>query len=156
MYIALSVYRTSGMFTPSKDLNLSHLYHGPQEDTPRRSRSREELRPVSWEEYFGEGDERELRPRDVTTKVQKFRATLWLCEDYPLQLQEQIMPILDLMAAISSPHFAKLKDFVQMQLPAGFPVKIEIPLFHVLNARITFGNIFATETPVEHDIYIYN
>ena len=24
----------------------------------------------------------------------------------------------------------------------------EIPLFHVLNARITFGNIFATETPV--------
>jgi hypothetical protein len=34
------------------------------------------------------------------------------------------MPILDLMAAISSPHFVKLKDFVQMQLPAGFPVKI--------------------------------
>lgn len=34
------------------------------------------------------------------------------------------MPILDLMAAISSPHFAKLKDFIQMQLPAGFPVKI--------------------------------
>lgn len=26
----------------------------------------------------------------------------------------------------------------------------EIPLFHVLNARITFGNIFATETPVPH------
>ncbi|XP_032517616.2 ankyrin repeat domain-containing protein 13D isoform X1 [Danaus plexippus] len=128
----------------------SPLLTPDNEDTPRRSRSREELRPVSWEEYFGEGDERELRPRDVTTKVQKFRATLWLCEDYPLQLQEQIMPILDLMAAISSPHFAKLKDFVQMQLPAGFPVKIEIPLFHVLNARITFGNIFATETPVEH------
>ncbi|KAL4707988.1 hypothetical protein ACJJTC_010604 [Scirpophaga incertulas] len=60
------------------------------------------------------------------------------------------MPILDLMASISSPHFAKLKDFVQMQLPAGFPVKIEIPLFHVLNARITFGNIFATESAVRH------
>jgi len=33
--------------------------------------------------------------------------------------------------------------------PAGFPVKIEIPLFHVLNARITFGNIFGLTTPVE-------
>jgi len=46
-----------------------------------------------------------------------------LSEDYPLSLQEQIMPIVDLMA-ISSSHFAKLKDFIQMQLPAGFPVKI--------------------------------
>ncbi|KAI5639135.1 hypothetical protein NE865_08335 [Phthorimaea operculella] len=123
------------------------------EDSPQSSRSREDLSPpVSWEEYFSEAPlEKDIgRPRDISTKVQKFKATLWLCEDYPLQLQEQIMPILDLMAAISSPHFAKLKDFIQMQLPAGFPVKIEIPLFHVLNARITFGNIFATETPVPH------
>lgn len=27
-------------------------------------------------------------------------------------------------------------------------MKIEIPLFHVLNARITFGNIFSLEQPV--------
>ncbi|XP_052741348.1 ankyrin repeat domain-containing protein 13D [Bicyclus anynana] len=130
----------------------SPLLTPDREEAPRRSKSREELRPVSWEEYFsGEPLERDVgRPRDIATKVQKFRATLWLCEDYPLELQEQIMPILDLMASISSPHFAKLKDFIQMQLPAGFPVKIEIPLFHVLNARITFGNIFATESPVPH------
>lgn len=60
------------------------------------------------------------------------------------------MPILDLMASISSPHFVKLKDFIEMQLPSGFPVKIEIPLFHVMNARITFGNIFARDTSVRH------
>ena len=36
-----------------------------------------------------------------------------------------------------------------MQLPSGFPVRIEIPLFHVVNAVITFGNVFALETPVE-------
>ena len=52
-----------------------------------------------------------------------FQATLWLCEDYPLAIQEQIMPVVDLMA-IFSPIFAKLKSFIQMQLPAGFPVKI--------------------------------
>lgn len=99
-------------------------------------------------------------------KVQKFKANLWLCERYPLSLPEQILPIVDLMA-ISSSHFAKLKDFIQMQLPSGFPVKIgmvafivcviaidnhacsaEIPLFHVLNARITFGNIFAIDSEV--------
>ena len=33
-----------------------------------------------------------------------------------------------------------------MQLPSGFPVKIEIPLFHVINARITFSNIQVINT----------
>ncbi len=122
------------------------------------------------------------KKREVYEKVQRFRALLWLCEDYPLQLPEQILPIVDLMA-ISSAHFAKLKEFIQLQLPAGFPVKIgqqlrnptrsfiflfysrntnlntcipffhvssdaEIPLFHILNARITFGNIFGLDTAV--------
>lgn len=54
------------------------------------------------------------------------QAALWLCEDYPLSLADQIMPIIDLMA-ISSTHFAKLRDFIQMQLPAGFPTKIGKP-----------------------------
>lgn len=54
--------------------------------------------------------------------------------------QEQILPIVDLMA-VSNTHFARLKNFIQLQLPAGFPVKIEIPLFHLVSARITFSNI---------------
>lgn len=54
---------------------------------------------------------------------------MWLSEDYPLSLKEQIMPIVDLMA-ITSSHFAKLKDFIEMQLPSGFPVKIGI-LFYI-------------------------
>lgn len=41
-----------------------------------------------------------------------------------------------------------------MQLPSGFPVKIEIPLFHVLNACVTFGNVFALDTPVPNVTYI--
>ncbi|XP_012533297.1 ankyrin repeat domain-containing protein 13D [Monomorium pharaonis] len=108
---------------------------------------------ITPEEYFDPAIDlngRDIgRPKEVNTKIQKFKATLWLSEDYPLSLQEQIMPIVDLMA-ISSSHFAKLKDFIQMQLPAGFPVKIEIPLFHILNARITFGNIFGLDQEVPH------
>ncbi|XP_043254543.1 ankyrin repeat domain-containing protein 13D isoform X2 [Colletes gigas] len=108
---------------------------------------------ITAEEYFDPDVDlngRDIgRPKEVNTKIQKFKATLWLSEEYPLSLQEQIMPIVDLMA-ISSSHFAKLKDFIQMQLPAGFPVKIEIPLFHILNARITFGNIFGMDQEVPH------
>ncbi|XP_046144166.1 ankyrin repeat domain-containing protein 13D isoform X1 [Osmia bicornis bicornis] len=108
---------------------------------------------ITAEEYFDPDldlNGRDIgRPKEVNTKIQKFKATLWLSEEYPLSLQEQIIPIVDLMA-ISSSHFAKLKDFIQMQLPAGFPVKIEIPLFHILNARITFGNIFGMDQEVAH------
>lgn len=87
------------------------------------------------------------RPRETTVRTHKFRANLWLCEDYPLSLPQQILPIVDLMS-INSSHFARLRDFITLQLPAGFPVKIEIPLFHVLNARITFGNINTVDESV--------
>ena len=56
--------------------------------------------------------------------------------------------------AMSSGHFAKYRDFINLHLPTGFPVRIEIPLFRVLHAKITFGNIFALETPVENVLTI--
>ncbi|CAL9684185.1 unnamed protein product [Knipowitschia caucasica] len=79
-------------------------------------------------------------PCQLTTKTQRFKAKLWLCENHPLSLAEQVVPIIDLMA-ISNALFAKLRDFITLRLPPGFPVKIEIPLYHILNARITFSNL---------------
>ncbi|XP_067862118.1 ankyrin repeat domain-containing protein 13A [Heptranchias perlo] len=104
---------------------------------------------ITPEEYFNPefdlGDRDIGRPTELCIKLRKFKATLWLCEDYPLSFVEQVIPIIDLMAR-SSVHFAKLRDFITLQLPPGFPVKIEIPLFYVLNARITFGNVNACST----------
>lgn len=133
------------------------------------------------EEYFSTKDLNGNdigRPQKISTKLQRFKANLWLSEDYPIQvqvfwsirdnefnlihivtitnhcqtikLQEQVLPVLDLMSAMASPHVSKLKDFITMQLPSGFPVKIEIPLFHVLNACVTFGNVFGLDTPVKN------
>ena len=86
------------------------------------------------------------RPVEQSTKTQRFKAQISLSQAFPLSLPEQILPIIDLMAE-SNAHFRKLKDFITLQLPSGFPVKIEIPLFHALNAKITFGNIFAMDCP---------
>ncbi|XP_055319347.1 ankyrin repeat domain-containing protein 13D isoform X2 [Sitodiplosis mosellana] len=105
------------------------------------------------EEYFADDDlnGRDVgQPQKVTTKVQRFKANLWLSEEFPIKLQEQVLPILDLMSTMASPHVSKLKDFITMQLPSGFPVRIEIPLFHVLNACVTFGNVFGLETAVKN------
>nr|XP_005999511.1 PREDICTED: ankyrin repeat domain-containing protein 13A [Latimeria chalumnae] len=109
---------------------------------------------ITPEEYFNsEFDlkDRDIgRPKELTVRTQKFKAMLWMCEDYPLSLVEQVTPIIDLMARTSA-HFARLRDFINLKFPPGFPAKIEIPLFHVLNARITFGNINGCSTIAETD-----
>uniref|UniRef100_A0A665UPK7 Ankyrin repeat domain-containing protein n=1 Tax=Echeneis naucrates TaxID=173247 RepID=A0A665UPK7_ECHNA len=100
------------------------------------------------EEYFNPSlspTQRDIgHPCQLTTKTQRFKAKLWLCESHPLSLAEQVVPIIDLMA-ISNALFAKLRDFITLRLPPGFPVKIEIPLYHILNARITFSNLNGCE-----------
>uniref|UniRef100_A0AAG5DHT3 Ankyrin repeat domain-containing protein n=1 Tax=Anopheles atroparvus TaxID=41427 RepID=A0AAG5DHT3_ANOAO len=110
------------------------------------------------EEYFSDTAElngRDIgKPKRITAKEQHFKANIWLSEEFPIKLQEQVLPILDLMSTMASPHVSKLRDFITMQLPSGFPVKIEIPLFHVLNAVVTFGNVFAIEQSVPHVTHI--
>ncbi|XP_035119362.1 ankyrin repeat domain-containing protein 13D isoform X2 [Callithrix jacchus] len=106
---------------------------------------------ISPEEYFDPSlslESRNIgRPIEMSSRVQRFKATLWLSEEHPLSLGDQVTPIIDLMA-ISNAHFAKLRDFITLRLPPGFPVKIEIPLFHVLNARITFSNLCGCDEPL--------
>ncbi|XP_046811052.1 ankyrin repeat domain-containing protein 13D isoform X1 [Lucilia cuprina] len=123
-------------------------------NSPNNSGSNSPKNVITPQEYFTADVDlngRDIgRPKKVNTKLQRFKANLWLCEDYPMRLQEQVLPILDLMSTMASPHVSKLKDFITMQLPSGFPVKVEIPLFHVLNACITFGNVFAMTMPIEN------
>ncbi|CAH8444026.1 unnamed protein product [Schistosoma turkestanicum] len=87
------------------------------------------------------------RPKVMTTKVKTFKARLWICRDYPLSLKDQIIPIIDLMSEYN-PYFHKLKEFLTKQLPNGFPLKVEIPLYHVLNACVSFGNLHGQDNSV--------
>lgn len=134
--------------TPSSPVELEP----PQLELPATVVSEPAVEPaVTLEEYFSSVDlqGRDIgRARKVSNKVQKFKAKLWLSEEFPIKLQEQVLPILDLMSTLASPHISKLKDFITMQLPSGFPVKIEIPLFHVLNAVVTFSNVFGMDNPI--------
>uniref|UniRef100_A0A8C7JCX1 Ankyrin repeat domain 13A n=1 Tax=Oncorhynchus kisutch TaxID=8019 RepID=A0A8C7JCX1_ONCKI len=109
---------------------------------------------ITPEEYFDPAfdlEDRDIgRPIELTIRTQKFKGTLWMSEEHPLSLVEQVTPIIDLMARTST-HFARLRDFVTLKFPPGFPVKIEIPLFHVLNARISFDSVnkCSTAEPLE-------
>ena len=86
------------------------------------------------------------REIDECKKVQTFNATLSLCEEYPLSLHDQLLPIVDIMA-LNNSHFKKLKEFITLQLPSGFPVKIgklfaifSLKLAHFLRFIANFRN----------------
>ncbi|XP_062448293.1 ankyrin repeat domain-containing protein 13B isoform X5 [Rhea pennata] len=145
--------KSKGSKTPLQSfLGIAEQHVGPNNGTLiTQTLSHTNPTAITPEEYFNPNFElgnRDMgRPMELTTKTQKFKAKLWLCEDHPLSLCEQVAPIIDLMA-ISNALFAKLRDFITLRLPPGFPVKIEIPIFHILNARITFGNLNGCDEPV--------
>ncbi|KAM7140044.1 ankyrin repeat domain-containing protein 13B isoform 1-T1 [Macrochelys suwanniensis] len=145
--------KSKGSKTPLQSfLGIAEQHVGPSNGTLiTQTRSHTNPTAITPEEYFDPSFElgsRDMgRPMELTTKTQKFKAKLWLCEDHPLSLCEQVGPIIDLMAT-SNALFAKLRDFITLRLPPGFPVKIEIPIFHILNARITFGNLNGCDEPV--------
>nr|VZI44645.1 unnamed protein product [Spirometra erinaceieuropaei] len=84
---------------------------------------------ISIEEYFSQDahskPKREIgRPKVMTAKLKTYKAHLYLCEEYPVSLKDQVLPIVELMAEYN-PYFFKLQEFLTKQLPSGFPMKID-------------------------------
>lgn len=60
---------------------------------------------------------------------------LFQSKDFPLTL-EMLLNVLEVIAPFK--HFTKLREFVTLKLPSGFPVKIDIPILPTVSAKITF------------------
>lgn len=56
-------------------------------------------------------------------------------KEFPLNV-EMLLNVLEVIAPFK--HFTKLREFVTMKLPSGFPVKIDIPILPTVSAKITF------------------
>ncbi|CAG9107546.1 Ankyrin repeat domain-containing protein 13C [Plutella xylostella] len=93
---------------------------------------------VNWESYNqavpGQypGLGRELVYKESS---RNFRATIAMSDDFPLSV-DMLLNVLEVIAPFK--HFAKLREFVAMKLPKGFPVKIDIPILPTVTAKITF------------------
>ncbi|XP_059545176.1 ankyrin repeat domain-containing protein 13C isoform X8 [Myotis daubentonii] len=57
-------------------------------------------------------------------------------EEYISAENGKILNVLEVIAPFK--HFNKLREFVQMKLPPGFPVKLDIPVFPTITATVTF------------------
>uniref|UniRef100_A0A1A8QGI3 Ankyrin repeat domain 13C n=1 Tax=Nothobranchius pienaari TaxID=704102 RepID=A0A1A8QGI3_9TELE len=93
---------------------------------------------ISWEEYItAEPGKPPHLGRELMCKESKknFKATVAMSQDFPLGI-ESLLNVLEVIAPFK--HFNKLREFVQMKLPPGFPVKLDIPVFPTITATVTF------------------
>ncbi|XP_017281409.1 ankyrin repeat domain-containing protein 13C [Kryptolebias marmoratus] len=93
---------------------------------------------ISWEEYItAEPGKPPHLGRELVCKESKknFKATVAMSQDFPLGI-ESLLNVLEVVAPFK--HFNKLREFVQMKLPPGFPVKLDIPVFPTITATVTF------------------
>lgn len=104
---------------------------------------------VPFEEYFPtiDADLNELAAlayihmgRKLAAKEQrkKLSASIWMSHDFPLSIN-QLLPLFEILSP-SNEHFDKLREFISLKLPPGFPVQVELPVLMFLSARITFRN----------------
>ncbi|XP_075229573.1 ankyrin repeat domain-containing protein 13C-A [Lycorma delicatula] len=93
---------------------------------------------VKWEEYISApvGEHPTLGRELVHKETSRaFKATVAMSPDFPLSV-DMLLNVLEVIAPFK--HFSKLREFVQMKLPPGFPVKIDIPILPTITAKITF------------------
>uniref|UniRef100_A0A8D0AUP0 Ankyrin repeat domain 13C n=1 Tax=Sander lucioperca TaxID=283035 RepID=A0A8D0AUP0_SANLU len=93
---------------------------------------------ISWVEYItADNGKAPHLGRELVCKESKknFKATIAMSQDFPLGI-ESLLNVLEVIAPFK--HFNKLREFVQMKLPPGFPVKLDIPVFPTITATVTF------------------
>ena len=96
-------------------------------------------------EYFNpssaEGKTDIGRPVVIKEKRQTFKGQAWITQDAPISLKDQLIPVFDILCTFNDlPWFDNLRKMLTF-IPSGFPVRIDVPLFYVLTARVTFENI---------------
>ncbi|XP_032821926.2 ankyrin repeat domain-containing protein 13C-like [Petromyzon marinus] len=111
---------------------------------------RESLSPpppntITWEEYISsEPGKAPHLGRELVCKEssKSFKATIAMSQEFPLSM-DMLLNVLEIIAPFK--HFNKLREFVQMKLPPGFPVKLDIPVFPTITATVTFQEFRSIE-----------
>lgn len=107
---------------------------------------------VSWNQYCqAEPGKFPTLGREQKLKVTKtaVKASVAMSDSFPISKNEFV----DLLSVVPLKLFRKLKDFVELRLPDGFPIRVDIPIFSFLNARITFEDFTFLNTPFDESLF---
>lgn len=79
----------------------------------------------------------EALPPPAVGQVRQISGNVLMSSDFPLS-REQFVTIAEALSA-SDERYLSIKDFFQMSLPDGFPVKFTIPVVPALSATLSFN-----------------
>ena len=114
------------------------------EAKPEEVIRRESLQPpiapsLTWDDYVAcpVGQLPILARKQVSkTSSKHFKASIAMSEEFPMKV-EMLLAVLEVIAP-QFKHFNKLRDFVNLKLPPGFPIQVNIPVLPTVSAKVTF------------------
>ncbi|XP_011866802.1 PREDICTED: ankyrin repeat domain-containing protein 13C isoform X5 [Vollenhovia emeryi] len=107
---------------------------------------------ITWDEYVvAPSGQCPLLGRNLVYKEssKSFKATVAMSPDFPLTV-DMLLNVLEVITPFK--HLSKLRQFVLMKLPPGFPVKIDIPILPTVTAKITFQE-FAFRNDIDPELF---
>jgi len=119
-------------------------------ETVEPSRKKSLLPPpspgVRWAEYSTSppGSILQLGRKIVSkTSSKHIMATVAMSEVFPMKV-DMLLAVLEVIAP-QFKHFNKLRDFVKIKLPPGFPIQVNIPVLPTVSTKVTFTDFKKVE-----------
>ncbi|XP_067941154.1 ankyrin repeat domain-containing protein 13C-like [Watersipora subatra] len=128
------------------------LEDGPAAITRRESLPPPKLPNITWKEYWSAPAGKPPcigRPPKSKKSSKTFQATVAMSAEFPVTVQ-QLLTVLESIKPLR--HFKKLREFMAGRLPPGFPVKLEIPVFPTVTAKVAFEH-FAWKNDLEESFF---
>lgn len=132
---------TSDDMTGIEQVDLEEIKHRPSLPPPP-------AHAATWNDYINSKEgEWPCLGRKIKCKESKkeFKAQLAMSQEFPLTVND-LNKLLDALVPLAK--FRKLKEFINLKLPPGFPVKIDIPIVPAISAKVCFQN-FRKQQPAK-------
>jgi len=84
---------------------------------------------------------------NVTRKMKNFDGQVWITDKYPISVSD-FLTIVEIYSPTNQ-MWKYLQNYISSNLPAGFPIKLEVPVFYVLSALVEFKHLKIIEEDYE-------